>query len=89
MLLLNQIAKLPIAGLLLPRRLDFGIEKLKAGSPVRLEQFPLLPFAASAMTTTLASVGASFSTPYLSSFVMTVSPSNSTKKISCHLLRPL
>ena len=57
MLLLNQIAKLPMAGRLLPRPLDFGIERLKGGSPVRLEQFPLLPLAASAMSTTLAPCG--------------------------------
>ena len=74
MLLLNQIAKLPMAGRLLPRRLDFGIEKLKAGSPVRLEQSPLLPLAASAMTTTLAPCGGFFFN-YISSLLMTVSPS--------------
>ena len=90
MLLLNQIAKLPLASVLPPKLFDFGIEKLKAGFPVRLEKFPLLPFAASAMTTTLAPCGAFFSTMHLRSFVMTVSPSQvCMKKISCYLLRPL
>ena len=80
MLLLNQVAKLPMAGLLLPKQLDFGIEKLKAGFPVRLNNFPLLPFAASAMTTTLPRVGASCSTVYLRTIAMTVSPSQIYKK---------
>ena len=74
MLLFNQIAKLPLAGVLPPKLFDCGIEKLKAGSPVRLEKFPLLPFAASAMTTAIAPCGAFFSTMHLRS-LMTVSPS--------------
>lgn len=37
----NQVKKLPLAIVLLPKPLDSGIGKLKAGSPVRLEVFRL------------------------------------------------
>ena len=63
MLLLNQILKLSMAGLLLPEQLAFGIEKLKAGFLVRLKIFSLLPFATSVMTTTLAPCGGFFFQP--------------------------
>ena len=74
---------------LLPKRLDFGIEKLKAGSRVRLEKFPLLPFAASAMTMTLAPRGGFF-LDYISSFIRRdcISFPNLSEKLSRYL-RPL
>ena len=41
MLLHNQVKKVQLADVLLPERLDSGIEKLKAGFQVRLEAFHL------------------------------------------------
>ena len=89
MLLLNQITNLPMAGLL-PKWLDFGIEKLKAGSQVRLGKFPLLPFAAPAMTMTLALHGGFFSNCIFSFLCYgCVSFPNLSEKLSHHLSRPL
>ena len=87
MLLLNQIAKLPLAGVLPPKLFDFGIEKLKAGFPVRLEKFPLLPFADD--NDPCPMWGLLFN--YASSFLCDdcVSFPSLYEKISCYLLRPL
>ena len=90
MLLLNQMAKLPLAGVLPLKLFDFGIEKLKAAFLVRLEKFPLSPISCLCDDNDPCPVwGLPFS--YASSFLCDdcVSFPNLQEKFSCYLLRPL